>query len=108
MTGTTCDRPVSPRVSARASYPTLPVGWEAMTENPAPDLNTDEVDVATETEAERSLRFERDAMQYLDQLYSAATRPTRRTWSRRRSRRRSPRSISTSRARTSRPGSTAS
>ena len=64
MTGTTtCDRPVSPRVSARGSYPTLPVGWEAMTENPAPDLDTDEVDVATETEAERSLRFERDAMQ---------------------------------------------
>ena len=78
MTGTsTCDRPVSPRVSARASYPTLPVGWEAMTDNPAPDLGTDEVDVATETEAERSLRFERDAMQYLDQLYSAAMRMTR-------------------------------
>ena len=78
MTGTTtCDRPVSPRVSARGSYPTLPVGWEAMTENPAPDLDNDEVDVATETEAERSLRFERDAMQYLDQLYSAAMRMTR-------------------------------
>ena len=78
MTGTTtCDRPVSPRVSARGSYPTLPVGWEAMTENPAPDLDTDEVDVATETEAERTLRFERDAMQYLDQLYSAAMRMTR-------------------------------
>ena len=82
MTGTTtCQRPgggaVSRRVSARGSYPTLPVGWEAMTENPAPDLDTDEVDVATETEAERSLRFERDAMQYLDQFYSAAMRMTR-------------------------------
>ncbi len=65
--------------SERPSYPTLPVGWEAMTENPAPDLrpDPDEVDVATETEAERSLRFERDAMQYLDQLYSAAMRMTR-------------------------------
>ena len=82
MSGTTtCQRPgvgaVSPRVSARGSYPTLPVGWEAMTENPDPNLDTDEVDVATETEAERSLRFERDAMQYLDQLYSAAMRMTR-------------------------------
>ena len=37
----------------------------------------DEVDVATETDAERSFRFERDAMQYLDQLYSAAMRMTR-------------------------------
>ena len=82
MSGTTtCERPSfdagSRRLSARGSYPTLPVGWEAMTENPAPNLDTDEVDVATETEAERSLRFERDAMQYLDQLYSAAMRMTR-------------------------------
>ncbi|MDO7867361.1 sigma-70 family RNA polymerase sigma factor [Nocardioides jiangxiensis] len=30
-----------------------------------------------ETEAERSLRFERDALPYLDQLYSAALRMTR-------------------------------
>jgi RNA polymerase sigma-70 factor (ECF subfamily) len=37
----------------------------------------DTVDVATETEAERTERFERDAMQYLDQLYSAAMRMTR-------------------------------
>jgi RNA polymerase sigma-70 factor (ECF subfamily) len=35
------------------------------------------VDVATETEAERSQRFERDAMPFLDQLYSAAMRMTR-------------------------------
>jgi RNA polymerase sigma-70 factor (ECF subfamily) len=41
---------------------------------PAPDP---EVDVATETEAQRTARFERDAMQYLDQLYSAAMRMTR-------------------------------
>jgi RNA polymerase sigma-70 factor (ECF subfamily) len=45
-----------------------------MTDTPAPDP---EVDVATETEAQRSARFERDAMQYLDQLYSAAMRMTR-------------------------------
>ena len=36
-----------------------------------------EVDVATETPEERAERFERDAMQYLDQLYSAAMRMTR-------------------------------
>ncbi|MGN6251746.1 MAG: sigma-70 family RNA polymerase sigma factor [Marmoricola sp.] len=35
------------------------------------------VDVATETEAERQARFERDALPFLDQLYSAAMRMTR-------------------------------
>jgi len=39
-------------------------------ENPA-------VDAATETEAERQLRFETDALPFLDQLYSAAMRMTR-------------------------------
>jgi RNA polymerase sigma-70 factor, ECF subfamily len=70
-------RPVSDRGAGRgSSYPTLPVGWELMTHENAPDP-LDEVDVATETESERSVRFERDAMQYLDQLYSAAMRMTR-------------------------------
>jgi RNA polymerase sigma-70 factor, ECF subfamily len=35
------------------------------------------VDVATETDAERGARFERDALPFLDQLYSAAMRMTR-------------------------------
>jgi RNA polymerase sigma-70 factor (ECF subfamily) len=35
------------------------------------------IDVATETETDRQLRFERDAMPFLDQLYSAAMRMTR-------------------------------
>ena len=35
------------------------------------------VDVAKETEAERAERFERDALEYLDQLYGAALRMTR-------------------------------
>src|SRR4051812_44324642 len=56
-----------------------------MTETPAPrpDVDAvdagdpDDVDLDLETDAERSLRFERDAMQYLDQLYSAAMRMTR-------------------------------
>ena len=37
----------------------------------------DEVDVATETPQERSARFERDALPYLDQLYGAALRMAR-------------------------------
>ncbi|HEY0902990.1 MAG TPA: sigma-70 family RNA polymerase sigma factor, partial [Marmoricola sp.] len=36
-----------------------------------------EIDVATETEADRSARFEREALPFLDQLYSAAMRMTR-------------------------------
>jgi RNA polymerase sigma-70 factor (ECF subfamily) len=36
-----------------------------------------EIDPATESEADRQLRFERDALPYLDQLYSAAMRMTR-------------------------------
>jgi len=81
VSGTMCeDRPTAgSRPVGGASYPVLPVGWEPMTDKPAPDLtvDTDEVDVATESETERSVRFERDAMQYLDQLYSAAMRMTR-------------------------------
>ena len=78
MTGTmTCDRGASRQERRRtASYPTLPVGWVAMT-----DQNTEAEaplpDPATETDAERSARFERDAMPFLDQLYSAAMRMTR-------------------------------
>src|SRR3954467_8230455 len=42
----------------------------------APD-DISELDVATETDEERAARFEGDALQYLDQLYSAAMRMTR-------------------------------
>jgi RNA polymerase sigma-70 factor (ECF subfamily) len=78
VTGTmTCDRGASRQERRRTpSYPTLPVGWVAMT-----DQNTEAgaplPDPATETDAERSARFERDAMPFLDQLYSAAMRMTR-------------------------------
>lgn len=68
MSSLTCDRGEAP--CARSSYPSLPVGWEAMTDEQTPDP-------ATETDAERSARFERDALPYLDQLYSAAMRMTR-------------------------------
>ncbi len=73
--------PVQPARGQRrgSSYPTLPVGWEPMTDEPA--FETDQVDVVVdvqqESELDRSARFERDAMQYLDQLYSAAMRMTR-------------------------------
>jgi len=39
--------------------------------------STAEVDVETETADERTLRFERDALPFLDQLYGAAMRMTR-------------------------------
>ena len=67
MPSMTCDRETT---STRPSYPTLPVGWQAMTDQQIPDP-------ASETEAERSARFERDALPFLDQLYSAAMRMTR-------------------------------
>jgi RNA polymerase sigma-70 factor, ECF subfamily len=48
------------------------VVWDTMTDSVDPAI-----DPATETEAERQLRFERDALPFLDQLYSAAMRMTR-------------------------------
>jgi len=55
--------------TAGESYPVLPVGWTAMsdTHETAP----------VETDEQRTARFERDALPYLDQLYSAAVRMTR-------------------------------
>ena len=46
-------------------------------EVPAGDSGGNGLDVATESVEERRLRFERDAMQYVDQLYSAAMRMAR-------------------------------
>ena len=60
-------------VIALLERPTDDVRWSAMTDTP--DVET--VDLATETEAERTARFERDALPLLDQLYSAAMRMTR-------------------------------
>ncbi len=50
----------------------LPVGWRTMTD----DQNADRA-APDETAEERALRFERDALPYIDQLYSAAMRMTR-------------------------------
>jgi RNA polymerase sigma-70 factor, ECF subfamily len=49
----------------------LPVGWRTMTEQPS------HPEAPTETADERAIRFERDALPFIDQLYSAAMRMTR-------------------------------
>lgn len=56
----------------------LPAG-QASPDSPAGEAETDDgtVDISTETVEQRRLRFERDAMQYVDQLYSAAMRMAR-------------------------------
>jgi len=55
----------------------LPAG-QANPDSPAEAATDDAtVDVSTETVEQRRLRFERDAMQYVDQLYSAAMRMAR-------------------------------
>ena len=55
------------------------VVWETMTEpvNDSVEPEVEPIDPATESEAERQLRFEREALPFLDQLYSAAMRMTR-------------------------------
>ena len=54
----------------------LPVGWQTMSDHqPTADVATSTPPV--ETDEERAVRFERDALPFLDQLYSAAMRMTR-------------------------------
>ncbi len=66
---------VAPAPAAERVEPGTPaLGWDAMTETLPPD---EPVDLETESDAERSARFERDALPFLDQLYSAAMRMTR-------------------------------
>jgi RNA polymerase sigma-70 factor (ECF subfamily) len=58
--------------------PPARLGWGAMSTPQTPlDETPTEVDVATETPAERQARFEREALPLLDQLYAAAMRTTR-------------------------------
>jgi RNA polymerase sigma-70 factor (ECF subfamily) len=80
------ERPAAVRRTADVRLVAMPEnGTDPVTE-PAADAtdnvtdsvtDTGDVDPATETEAERSARFERDALPYLDPLYSAAMRMTR-------------------------------
>jgi RNA polymerase sigma-70 factor, ECF subfamily len=60
-------------VIAVLERPTDDVRWGTMTDT----TDVEPVDLTTETDAERSARFERDALPHLDQLYSAAMRMTR-------------------------------
>ena len=63
----------SPESPDRVSQPAA-VGPDADASDGPPDAG---VDLATETLAERDVRFERDALEFLDQLYGAALRMTR-------------------------------
>jgi RNA polymerase sigma-70 factor (ECF subfamily) len=60
------------------------VGWSTMTQPLDAEIDAEvgpeieaEIDVATESPEDRSARFERDALPFLDQLYGAAMRMTR-------------------------------
>jgi RNA polymerase sigma-70 factor (ECF subfamily) len=53
----------------------LPVNWQVMPDDqPTPEVTTA---APVETAEERAIRFERDALPFLDQLYSGAMRMTR-------------------------------
>ena len=71
-----------PRAAGAASAPatsasTTPAAESVADVEPSSGVDVSGVDVATESAADRAARFERDAMPYLDQLYSAALRTTR-------------------------------
>ena len=60
--------------------PTPAVLWEAMTESLQDEMSPPdaaEISLEDETDEQRSARFERDALPFLDQLYGAAMRMTR-------------------------------
>ena len=76
--GATPARVTSCRPRRRTSDPALKSN-DAVQDAAAqePIVDGEALDVATETAEERRVRFERDAMQYVDQLYSAAMRMAR-------------------------------
>ena len=73
--------------AALLTHPSRTVDWPAMsTDNSrpefarpedAPEHDRADIDVAAESEQQRRARFERDALEFVDQLYSAALRMTR-------------------------------
>lgn len=71
----TLDRPVRPERGVDAASTALL--WDAMTDSLTDDTSAPQDPVAEETPDERSARFERDALPFLDQLYGAAMRMTR-------------------------------
>ena len=75
MQSLTLERP-RPLERDASSTPTA-VLWDAMTESITDDTSPSETLREDETSEERSARFERDALPFLDQLYGAAMRMTR-------------------------------
>jgi RNA polymerase sigma-70 factor (ECF subfamily) len=75
----TLERPTPSTGRARGSSPAATeVLWEAMTESLKDDMSTaEEISLEDETADDRTARFERDALPFLDQLYGAAMRMTR-------------------------------
>ena len=63
--------------TARGSHARDAAGVVSYVMNRPATQTDDEIDRATESDAERTARFERDALPYLDQLYGAALRMTR-------------------------------
>ena len=71
--------PSSPSTAQQRGVRRLSAG-EPQVDEPTqghPSLDEPELDMSTETPEERMARFEKDAMPFLDQLYSAALRTTR-------------------------------
>ena len=75
MSVLTLERPLPPE----QREPVDPAGvlWGAMTDSLQDDTSDPETLLRDETTDERSARFERDALPFLDQLYGAAMRMTR-------------------------------
>ena len=68
----------APSLTARFPCAALPVGWQTMSDDqPDQPAAPEPTDAPPETADQRALRFERDALPFLDQLYSAAMRMTR-------------------------------
>ena len=64
--------------ASRIPLHALPVGWRAMSDDKSPaDQGRPAETRPAETPEERAVRFEADALPFLDQLYSAAMRLTR-------------------------------
>lgn len=73
MTSAVCEQEMAPKAATAGAF-TLRSSVMIL---PTSETTDEPVDIATESDAERSARFERDALPFLDQLYGAALRLTR-------------------------------
>ncbi|MUN54047.1 sigma-70 family RNA polymerase sigma factor [Kocuria koreensis] len=71
----TVETPSNP--TRRASEPPNLLDWGEFISRPKRKESVDSVDLSRESDEERKARFEREAMQYIDQLYAAALRMAR-------------------------------